>query len=91
MSMPPPFRVRQLDTGTEIIDDRVVTDRTVISEVILKDVFDGVEYFFGKEGLDQVTNFALLKNRDRESNHIMDELERLYGPVSSGARTLEGK
>ena len=84
MNMPPPFRVRQLDTGTEVIDDRVVTDRTVVAEVILKDVFDGIEHFFGKDGMDQVANFALLKNRCRESNRVMDELERLYGPVPSG-------
>ena len=89
MSIPTPFRIRQSDTGTEIIDDRIVTDRTVVAEVILKDVFDGIEHFFGKDGLDQIANFALLRNRGRESNRVMDELERLYGPVTSGVRNIK--
>lgn len=47
--------------------------------VMLQDVLDGVEHFFGKDGLEQIANFAVMKNRSRESNRVMDELERLYG------------
>jgi len=58
-----------------------MTERELLTETILKDVFDGIEHFYGKEGLEQVANFAALKNRNRESNRVMDELERLYGPL----------
>ncbi len=47
---------------------------------ILKDVFDGIEHFYGKKGLDQVTHYALLRNRSRETNKVMDDLEALFGP-----------
>jgi hypothetical protein len=47
---------------------------------MLQDVLDGVEQFWGKEGLQQVAEFAVARNRSRESNRVMDELERLYGP-----------
>lgn len=47
---------------------------------ILKDVFDGIEHFYGKQGLDQVAEYAMLRNRSRESNKLMDELEVMFGP-----------
>jgi hypothetical protein len=49
-----------------------------LTAVILKDVFDGIEHFYGKEGLEQVAEFAMLKNRSRESNRVMDELEAAF-------------
>jgi adenine-specific DNA methylase len=53
-----------------------------VTVLILKDVLDGIEEFFGKEGVEQVAAFAMLKNRARESNKLMDELERAYGLTS---------
>lgn len=50
-----------------------------LTETMLKDVLDGIEHFFGPNGVDQVANFALLKNRSRESNRVMDELEKTFG------------
>lgn len=58
-------------------------------DVMLQDVLDGVEHFFGKEGLEQIANFAVMKNRSRESNRVIDELERLYGPLSCPQVTTE--
>ena len=58
------------------------TKREMLTTIILKDVLDGVEYYFGNEGLEQVVNFASLKNRSRESNRVIDELELLYGTTS---------
>jgi hypothetical protein len=47
---------------------------------MMQDAFDAVEHFWGKDGLHQVAQFMTAKNRARESNRVMDELERLYGP-----------
>jgi hypothetical protein len=58
----------------------------MLTVVILQDVIDAIEHFYGQEGLDQVAKFAALKNRSRESNRVMDELERLYGPLPSQHR-----
>jgi hypothetical protein len=62
------------------------TEREMLTVIMLKDVLDGIEHFFGQDGLDQVANFASLRNRSRESNRVIDELELLYGtghPVGS--------
>lgn len=56
--------------------------------VMLQDVLDGVEHFFGKDGLEQIANFAVMKNRSRESNRVMDDLERLYGPFPDDVSPL---
>lgn len=52
-------------------------------DAMMQDAFDAVEHFWGKDGLQQVADFMCARNRTRESNRIMDELERLYGPLSS--------
>ena len=58
----------------------------MLTVTMLKDVLDGIEHHFGQAGLDLVAEFALLKNRSRESNMVIDELERLYGLFSPEAR-----
>jgi hypothetical protein len=60
-------------------NDEAKSEREILTVIILKDVLDGIEHFFGKEGLDQVANFASLKNRSRETNRVIDALELLYG------------
>lgn len=62
-----------------------MSEHEPLTAVILKDVLDGIEHFYGKDGLDQVANFALLRNRSRESNRIMDELEAAFGPFDDDA------
>jgi hypothetical protein len=47
---------------------------------ILQDVFDGIEHYYGSEGLEMVAEFARMKNRARESNKLIDELEAQFGP-----------
>jgi len=51
-----------------------------ITALILRDVLDGIEFFHGRDAVDQIARFALDKNRSRESNRVMDELEKAYGP-----------
>ncbi len=57
-----------------------LSDHEKLTVIMLKDVLDGIEHHFGKSGLDLVADFALLKNRTRESNRVMDELEEAFGP-----------
>lgn len=57
---------------------------------MMQDALDAVEHFWGKDGLHQVAQHMIASNRARESNRVMDELERLYGPSSLGdMRTTE--
>jgi 2-phospho-L-lactate guanylyltransferase (CobY/MobA/RfbA family) len=63
------------------------TQREMLTVIMLKDVLDGIEHHFGKGGLELVTDFATMQNRARESNRLMDELERLYGPLPSPQET----
>jgi hypothetical protein len=65
---------------TDLVEKFEETKREMLTVIILKDVLDGVEHHFGKEGLELVAEFATMQNRCRESNRVMDELERLYGP-----------
>lgn len=62
-----------------------------ITALILKDVLDGIEHYFGKEGVESVAGFALLKNRARESNKLIDELEKQFGlpPLTQGEQKGE--
>ena len=57
-----------------------MAEKEPITALILRDVLDGIEYFHGKDAVDEIAKFALAKNRARQSNLVMDELERLYGP-----------
>jgi hypothetical protein len=68
---------------SDIVERFEEIKREMITETLLKDVLDGIEHFYGKDGIEQVANFALMANRARESNRVMDELDRLYGPFSS--------
>lgn len=56
------------------------TEREMLTVIMLKDVLDGIEHYYGKEGLEQVADFAMMANRSRESNRVIDALELLYGP-----------
>jgi hypothetical protein len=56
------------------------TEREMLTVIMLKDVLDGIEHYYGKEGLEQVAHFVTMQNRSRESNRVMDALELLYGP-----------
>lgn len=69
-------RCRALTAGVKMPED----EREMLTVIMLKDVLDGIEHHYGEDGLYRVTEFAMLKNRSRESNRVMDELERLYGP-----------
>ena len=50
---------------SDIVERFEEAKRELITEALLKDVFDGIEHLFGKEGLDQVANFALMRSRAR--------------------------
>jgi hypothetical protein len=54
-----------------------------ITVLILKDVLDGIEHCFGVNGLNAVADFARARNRARESNDLIDQLETLYGPLAA--------
>lgn len=56
---------------------------------MLQDAFDAIEHFWGKDGLKQVADHMYGLNRARECNRVMDELERLYGPLPSDQRSGE--
>ena len=57
------------------------TEREMLTVIMLKDVLDGIEHHFGKEGLELVARFATMQIRSRESNRVIDALELLYGPI----------
>ena len=54
-------------------------EREPLTVLILKDVLEGIEHHYGAEGVAQVAAFAMLKNRARETNRVIDELEREFG------------
>lgn len=66
------------------------TEREMLTVIMLKDVLDGIEHYYGQEGLDLVADFATMQNRSRESNRLIDELERLYGPFHDEPSTVVG-
>ncbi len=73
---------------TDVVQRFEETKREMLTVIMLKDVLDGIEHHFGKDGLDLVAEFATMQNRARESNRVMDELEKLYGtpPLPSKER-----
>lgn len=60
--------------------------REYLTKLILMDTLDGVEHYFGAEGLQKVTDYAKLKNRARESNQFMDELEASVSAQERGEK-----
>jgi hypothetical protein len=56
-----------------------MSEHTRITELIMADVLDGIEHCFGEGGVDAVVGFALARNRSRESDKLMDELEAAFG------------
>ena len=72
---------------SDIVEKFEETKREMLTVIMLKDVLDGVEHHFGKEGLELVAEFATMQNRSRDSNRVMDELERLYGPFPDPVST----
>lgn len=61
------------------------TEREYLTKLILMDVLDGVEQHFGADGLAQIVSHARLKNRAREDNKFIDELEAAITPSDSAA------